>query len=156
MGIRTLSLALAVSAAFNLGFIGTAAYRCYQPPKQATSCVPASSELSPRIVELSARLDRELEPLRQQQAEHTHRLAELMAAERPNSEQIELCLDQLAATGRSVHGLVVDTVLAQREILPEDQRINFCNRVQRRLCDPWAGCEPSACGAEDHDQQPEN
>jgi Spy/CpxP family protein refolding chaperone len=155
---RLLMLALAVSAAFNLGFIGTYTYNSCCPPGGAElpPCLSQDSHQSPRMADLSERLQHQLEPLRRQQAEETRRLAELIAVAEPDRTAIAACLDRLTASERSIKGLVVETILAQQEELPASQRAVFCNHVRRRLCDPWHGCGAAATDATaDRQNQPE-
>jgi hypothetical protein len=160
MRSRILMLALAVSAAFNLGFVGTYTYNscCAQTGSESSELPPCLSQNSssspPRMVELSEHLQLELEPLRRQQAEQTRRLAELIAAAEPDHAAIAACLDRLTASERSIKGLVVETILAQQAELPASQRAIFCNHVRRRLCDPWHGCE-GAANAADCQSQPQ-
>lgn len=155
MGHRLLILALTVSVAFNLGFVGTIAYnRLSVPDSELPPCLSGNGN-QPRVVELSERLQQELGPLRHQQADETRRLAELIAAAEPDQTAINSCLDRLAATERSIKGLVVETILAQQAELPESQRAVFCNHVRRRLCDPWIGCGANgACNAGERESQP--
>ncbi len=155
MGHRMLVLCLAISAAFNDGFIGTRIYRSLGAGAKPTTCIPPSVTPNPEFQACADRLQIDLKPLRRRQAEETHRLAELIHAPEPNQAEIDLSLDRLAAAGRAVHARVVETVLEQRETLPEDQRAAFCNLVQSRLCDPWAGCEPATCTPEEHQHQPQ-
>jgi Spy/CpxP family protein refolding chaperone len=110
------------------------------------------------MIELSERLQHELEPLRRQQADETHRLAELIAAAEPDRSAIAACLDRLTASERSIKGLVVETILAQQAELPASQRAVFCNHVRRRLCDPWHGCGAATTDAKsnrENEPQPE-
>ncbi len=155
---RLLFLAFAVSAAFNLGLVGT--YSCNSCRSRAASelppCLSATGNPSPRIVELSQHLQQELEPLRHRQANETHRRADLIAAAEPDRAAIASCLDRLAASERSIQGLVVETILAQQAELPENQRAVFYNHIRRRLCDPRRGYEGTVpCVATDCESQPQ-
>ncbi len=155
MGHRILVLCLAISAAFNVGFIGTRIYRSRAAGPMPTACIPAAVPSSPEFRACADRLRIDLKPLRRRQASEPRRLAELIRAPELDQSEIDRSLDRLASAGRAVHARVVETVLEQRETLPEDQRAAFCNLVQRRLCDPWAGCEPAACTPEEHQHQPQ-
>lgn len=153
---RLLILALIVSAAFNVGFLGALGYHsCSSTDSAMPRCVP-HAEPSGRLAELSARLQRQLEPLRAQQADETRRLAGLISAPEPDRAAIEASLDRLATIGRSIHGLVVNTVLEQTELMPDDERAVFCSHVHRRLCDPWVGCGTTACDAAGRKHQPQH
>jgi hypothetical protein len=74
-----------------------------------------------------------------EQAEQTRRLAELVSAAEPDDAAIAECLDRLAMIGRSIQGLVVETILTQRATLPAAERALFCTTIHQRLCEPWAG-----------------
>lgn len=154
MGHRFLVLSLAVSAAFNIGLIGTSVYRNREATKNPTDCVSAHVTPNPQFKACAERLQIDLKQLRHRQAEETRRLAELIHARDPDQTEIDVSLDRLAAAGRAVHARVVETILEQRETLPEDQRAAFCNLVQRRLCDPWAEDMPAACSAMEHHHKP--
>jgi uncharacterized membrane protein len=149
MSRRLLMLGLAVSAAFNLGFVGTYTYSSCGATagSELPPCLSQDSSRSLRMNELSEHLQQELEPLRRQQAEQTRRLAELIAAAEPDRAAITACLDRLTASERAIKGLVVETILAQQAELPASQRAVFCNHVRRRLCDPWHGCGGKATDA---------
>jgi len=140
MSRRLLTLMLAISIAFNVGFGIAFVMNRLQHRETMSPCLQDDQQ-PPRFRALSARLQQDLAPLRTSQAEATRHLAELLNAAEPDRQRIDETLDSLAATGRSIHGLVVETILAQRDALPAGKRQEFCRHVQRRLCAPWAGCE---------------
>lgn len=145
MSKKRLLLALAVSVAFNLGVVGATAYRKLQRPDLSSAAATRSAARLPDAQDS----DTDLRLLRDRQADLSRRLAELITVGEPDRDAIDRCLDRLASTTRSVHGQVVRTVLAQREMLLEPDRIAFCDQVHRRLCDPWTGCGTTSCNLED-------
>jgi hypothetical protein len=152
MSRRLLTLMLAISIAFNVGFGVAFVMNRLQQEEPVPPCLQDDQQ-SPRFRALSERLQQDLAPLRTSQAEATRRLAELLNASEPDRQSINETLDSLAASGRAIHGLVVETILAQRDALPADKRKEFCRHVQRRLCAPWAGCEAHCDIEHEHQNQ---
>ncbi len=152
---RVLLVALVASLAFNLGLVGSrlVAARDHSAPAAA----PLDRDAyPPEFGALCDRLEGDVAALRSVQALHTRELADLMASASPDPAAIETCLDRLAATERQIKGAVVRTVLAQRAVLPAEQRQHFCNRVHDRLCTPYQGCaSPTPCAPPEcaHDQR---
>jgi len=146
-----LLLALVLSIAFNVGFVVSIAVHRYMRAPEIETPMPDPAECPIRLRLLSEQLAGELEPLRNEQAGLTRRLAELIAAPEDDRGEIDLCLDQLSATGRQVQGAVVNAILTQKEELPEGERAEFCLEVHRCLCESWsrsgfkADCCPTGC-----------
>jgi len=146
MRVRLLYAVLAASLAFNLGFSGTLAINHLRSPSRSARPENLCEASYPESFNAECgRLTCELEPLRHRQARESRRLAELLAARTPDRDEITRCLDRLADTARSIQGLVVDTVITQKELLPEAERAEFCSRVHMSLCQPWGGCRTGTC-----------
>jgi hypothetical protein len=141
-----LYLALASSIAFNVGFAGSLIRNYFFCDTESAFSKPTRETSYPN--EFKARCDqlaRDLEPLRHLQAEDSRLLAELLAAQDPKSQEIASCLDRLTVTARNIQGLVVDSVLAQKLMLPQSERAEFCDQVHLSLCKPWGGCRTNSC-----------
>ncbi len=139
-----LSVALVISLSFNAGLLigGWRSRSSHHGSEPDVATYPTE------FFTLCDRLQGDLQHLRADQAEATHELAGLMACPSPNRAAIDICLDRLTATDRAIKHAVVDTVLSQREVLPENERVTFCNHVQRRLCESFADCASSnGCAA---------
>jgi hypothetical protein len=141
-----LYLVLASSIAFNVGFAGSLVHKYFFCDTEPA--LPELTRETSHASEFKARCDQlanDLEPLRRLQAEDSRLLAGLLAAQDPNSREIASCLDRLTVTARKVQGLVVDSVLAQKLMLPQAERAEFCDQVHLSLCKPWGGCRTDSC-----------
>jgi len=146
MKVPLLYLVLTSSLAFNVGFAGSFVRNYFfcdaEPALPKLSCETSyPSEFRFRC----DRLAQDLGPLRHNQAEDSRLLAELLAAQDPNSQEIASCLDRLSVTTRKIQGLVVDSVLAQKLVLSQGERAEFCDQVHLSLCKPWGGCRTDSC-----------
>ena len=150
---RTLIGALLVSVAFNLGFSAKLALQWSRARSEQPSVVGRMDCYPAEFRELCSRLEAEVQKLRVEQAEHTRRLAELMAAEEPENEAIGACLDELSRTERLIKGAEIDTVLAQRATLGPEDVEKFCSHVRNRLCTPWADCRPAEGCEANHERE---
>ena len=149
-----LIVVLLVSVAFNVGFASQVALD-WSRSRIETETSPDLGCYPSEFHHLCSQLQTELDALRNEQAEQTRQLAKLMTSTEPDVQAISQCLDQLSATERSIKGLVIDTVLAQRETLDPKERESFCSYIQNRLCAPWVDCRPNG-GCAPHDEKPES
>ena len=131
-----LAIALVVSLSFNAGLL-IGGWRGDSSPDAAE---PDLGHYPNEFFVLCDRLQGDLQTLRARQAEATHDLADLMTCPSPDRASIDRCLDRLTATDREIKRVVVETVLSQRELLPDSERKTFCDKVQRRLCESYADC----------------
>ena len=131
-----LAVALVVSLSFNAGLL-IGGWRSNGSRNQAE---PDLGDYPSEFYTLCDRLQGDLQTLRARQAEATHDLADLMTCPAPDRAAIDRCLDRLTATDREIKRVVVETVLSQRELLPDSERKTFCDKVQRRLCESYADC----------------
>ncbi len=147
-----LLIALILSVAFNVGFVGSIAAHRYMRAAGAEEPAPEAEGCPHRLRLLSADLAGELKPLRSEQASLTRELADLIAEPEPDGAEIDRCLDRLSETGRKVQGAVVEAILTQKAELPEGERAAFCLEVHRCFCESWSrsgyksDCCPAGCG----------
>lgn len=134
-----LAVALVISLAFNAGLL----IGGWRSGGSAAEPGPDVATYPSEFFSLCDQLQDDVQALRVRQAEATHELADLMTCASPDRAAIDSCLDRLTATERAIKWAVVETVLSQRELLPENERTSFCNHVQRRLCESFADCASS-------------
>lgn len=155
---RPLLFALILSLAFNIGFgVSIAVHRCMRGAEIEIP-LPEPAGCQHRLRLLNDRLAGELLPLRSDQAALTRRLADLIAAPKPDRVEIDRCLDKLSLSGRKVQGKVVEAILTKKAELPEEERAAFCLEVHRCLCESWSrsGFKSNCCPtgqAEDNKQE---
>ncbi len=134
-----LAVALVISLSFNAGLL----IGGWRSNNAAGSGEPDVGDYPVEFFTLCDRLQGDLQDLRADQAEATHELADLMTCPSPDRRAINRCLERLTTTDKAIKYAVVETVLSQREVLPDNERKTFCNHVQRRLCESFADCASS-------------
>lgn len=145
---RTTSYLIVTSVALNVAFVGMWIARAF--PSQARP-----EEIGPRATQhtIWCPLHRELGATEKQWARIEPRLREfqaavgelcqqtdamrsdvidLIAAEEPDTETIRAKQDEILATKRSIQGLVLDHLLAEKEVLTPEQQQQFFEMLRNR------------------------
>jgi Spy/CpxP family protein refolding chaperone len=152
---------LIVSLAFNLGFSTTYGVRTYGPiagpgpgpeprPHRARWHEPLHLDTRQRreVRRINEAMFEEVGMCRQEMDEARWALADLVAADEPDRDAIATQLDRISSMQRQLEGLVVDSLLAQKELLRPDQMQAFKESVRERLFPPQGG--PGRGGAPGH------
>lgn len=86
------------------------------------------AQIEPRLTEFQAAVGE----LRQQTSAKRSEVIDLIAAEEPDTEVIRAKQDEILATKRSIQGLVVDHLLAEKEVLTPEQQQQLFQMLRNR------------------------
>ncbi len=85
-------------------------------------------QIEPRLREFQAAVGE----LRQQTSTKRSEVIDLIATEEPDAEAIRAKQDEILATKRSIQGLVVDHLLAEKEVLTPEQQQQLFEMLRNR------------------------
>ncbi len=141
---------LTVSLTFNAAVAAAVVARYVASSRVAAAPRPGCEALAScdrgEAASLCRKMEHELATLRSRQGAENRRLSALLAADPPDREAIDACLDRLSDVEHEIQRVVVRTVLDQMATLPAAERAAFAEHVHTRLCDPFRGC-----GGEQHE-----
>ena len=136
-----LTIALAASVAFNIGFVASALMR-HEPPPQAEE-LPAEVDGRPlselldmtpeqldRMREERQKLVEQLAPLETKQAELQGQLGRLIDQDQPEHQAISATLGQLGKVQREIQELVIGHHMELRTFLSSEQLREFARLIQ--------------------------
>lgn len=142
---------LVVSLCFNLGFGATYGVRTYtppspkeprearpDPPRPVREALNLTSEQAEKFGEANRKMFEETKELRSQMRIEQQTLTELIAEAEPDLVAIGEQLDAIASLQRQHQELMINNLLAQRELL-EPEQVPAFNRVIRRYIGPRGG-----------------
>lgn len=145
---KTRPYLIVASVALNVAFVAmwiAHAAACHGRPQEADETTDQQAIWCPLHRELGATEEQwaQIEPrlrdfqaavgeLRQQTSAKRSEVIDLIAAEEPDTEVIRATQDEILATKRSIQGLVVDHLLAEKEVLTPEQQQQLFEMLRNR------------------------
>ncbi len=143
-------LLLIVSLAFNMGFGSTLAVqkarqlcggRCGGAGMEPALCqshlfdsIDLSPEQNQQFAAAQDALMADVATFREECAVERAKLGKLLTAHTPDPDTIHAQLDRISALQRRVQGRVVEHLLSQRRQLTPEQRIQYDELINQRIC----------------------